>query len=163
MTFHQGSVFVFSAPFPGSHSRNHEARSKLAIPRVQKKSRATKEPMLSIFLRHVKHLGAVLMDTLELCMQRSGAVLGCALLSSHHPPFSVLVSYLLPPFPVKGFFLGGIFFCLFGQALGLSLRNSARRADTTDDCGAAHDNSVSVQKYHITRHLQHKSCKGSSL
>lgn len=90
--------------------------------------------MLSIFLRHVKHLGAVLMDTLVLCMERSGALLGCALSSSHIPPFSCpcpcplpAAKSLLPVRRVLLLFFGwlALFVCLFCQALGSSLRNSA--------------------------------------
>lgn len=94
----KSSGCIFSAPFPGSHSKTCKARSPSwpSPEHRRRESRATKKPMLSVFLGHVKHLEAVLIDTLELCMERSGAVLGCALLSSCHPPFSVLVPYLLP-------------------------------------------------------------------
>lgn len=152
-TFYEGRVLdVLFLP----HSQEVTVRTvrpgpSRPSPEYRREIRATMEPMLSIFPGLVKHLQAVLMDTLELCMERSGAVLGCALLSSHHFPFSVLVPYLLPnhSFLWKSCFYF-LYVSLFGQALGSSMRNSAGRVDTTCDCGAAHENRCTEIRHYKT-------------
>lgn len=155
----KSSGCVFSAPFP---VRTIRLGPSWPSPEHRiRESKATKELMLSIFLGHVKHFGAKLLDTLELCMERSGVVLGCATLSSHHPPFSVLVPYHCFLWKRWSFLFVCVLVCLFFRpGSGLISEKFSRESGYHRWLWGSTWNRL-VHK--STRHFQHKSCRGTSL